>query len=409
MLITYGTQYRCSVSKKTDTKGIIMPPIFDIEPRDYIVPILHLLIGIVNKGWTSLGHFLDEFVENVSKEEAELKDRKHEIENELSYLDDEVDIYTVSKTMALEIIEEEDGTDNSETTLQARDVHKNAIQQIKILVEERKSKMKELRQVKLNLEREKQQRAGDEAGIDNLLFDILEQYNIKKQSFHGGAMNGVCCRRLLDNIDNIFCEINTIIETKVSSKKSFVYTEMTRLTGVVDMFKLLFEYMDVVFSKLRILDPSESEIEEIDTAIKGLEKLWRQLDLNITPKMHILTYHTIEQVRRFGGIADKVEDFIEKSHQIGKMLDHLVARMSHQSFRQQEMVKIRRQWLTSDPSVSNQLSSIHQQQKRHLNPSHKNRLTKAETHKRVKMEKRKETMEQLVSLRSLSSASMNQT
>ena len=222
-------------------------------------------------------------------------------------------------------------------------------------------------------------------------------------------MNGVCCRRLLDNIDNIFCEINTIIETKVSSKKSFVYTEMTRLTGVVDMFKLLFEYMDVVFSKLRILDPSESEIEEIDTAIKGLEKLWRQLDLNITPKMHILTYHTIEQVRRFGGIADKVEDFIEKSHQIGKMLDHLVARMSHQSFRQQEMVKIRRQWLTSDPSVSNQLSSIHQQQKRHLNPSHKNRLTKAETHKRVKMEKRKETMEQLVSLRSLSSASMNQT
>ena len=93
---------------------------------------------------------------------------------------------------------------------------------------------------------------------------------------------------------------------------------MTRLTGVVDMFKLLFEYMDIVFSKLRILDPTELEIEEIDTAIKGLEKLWRQLDLNITPKMHILTYHTIEQVRRFGGIAHKVEDYIEKVTKLEK-------------------------------------------------------------------------------------------
>ena len=374
-----------------------MPPIFDIEPQDYIIPILHLLIGIVNKGWTSLGHFLDEFVENVSKVEAELKDKKHEIENELSYLDDEVDIYTVSKTMALEIIEEEDGTDNSETTIQARDVHKNAIQEIKRLVEERKSKMKELRQVKLNLEHEKQQRAGDEAGIDNLLFDILEQYNIKKQSFHGGAMNGVCCRRLLDNIDNIFCEINTIIETKVSSKKSFVYTEMTRLTGVVDMFKLLFEYMDVVFSKLRILDPTKLEIEEIDTAIKGLEKLWRQLDLNITPKMHILTYHTIEQVIRFGGIADKVEDFIEKSHQIGKRLDHLVARMNSQSFRQQELVKIRRQWLTTNPSVSKKICHIHQSKKRkprdlrYVNVKE----TKTKSLIKVKREKRQRVMQTL--------------
>ena len=101
-------------------------------------------------------------------------------------------------------------------------------------------------------------------------------------------MNCVCCRQLLDNINNIFCEIGTIIERKLSSNNSFENTDMTRLTGVVDMFKLLFEYMDVVFSKLRILDPTELEIEEIDTAIKGLEKLWRQLDLNITPKMHIL-------------------------------------------------------------------------------------------------------------------------
>ena len=52
--------------------------------------------------------------------------------------------------------------------------------------------------------------------------------------------------------------------------------------------------------------------------IQGLETLWNELDLSITPKMHILLKHTIAQDIQFGGIWDKVEDFIKKSHQDGK-------------------------------------------------------------------------------------------
>ena len=76
MLIKYGNQYiACTSKTKPDTKGIIMPPLFDCHPQDYIVPVLHLMIGITNKGWTSLLHFLDEFVENVSIEECEMRDK----------------------------------------------------------------------------------------------------------------------------------------------------------------------------------------------------------------------------------------------------------------------------------------------------------------------------------------------
>ena len=41
-----------------------------------------------------------------------------------------------------------------------------------------------------------------------------------------------------------------------------------------------------------------------------------ELDLNITPNMHILTRHTLDQLIMFGGIVDKVEDFVEKAHHI---------------------------------------------------------------------------------------------
>ena len=90
----------------------------------------------------------------------------------------------------------------------------------------------------------------------------------------------------------------------------------------------------LVFSKLRIIDPTVCEIEEMKLAIKGLEKVWDELDLSITPKMHILVHHTVDQIIWFDGIADKVEDFVEKSHQFGKKLDYLVARMNSQCFRQ---------------------------------------------------------------------------
>ena len=61
--------------------------------------------------------------------------------------------------------------------------------EIKRLIEKRKKKMKDLREVKLKLEDERKKRAGDEKGIEHLLFDILEKHQIKRQSFHGGAMN----------------------------------------------------------------------------------------------------------------------------------------------------------------------------------------------------------------------------
>ena len=165
---------------------------------------------------------------------------------------------------------------------------------------------------------------------------------------------------------------------------------VSKLTSVIHTFKLLFECMDVVFAKLRILSPIEKEIKEIKMAIQALEKLWLELDLNITPKMHILTTHTLDQVIRFGGIADKVEDFVEKAHQLGKKLDHLVARMNSRCFRQKELVKIRRQWLSSNPLVSKQITIVNQQRKRKCKDSltTKPKHTRCQTIKKIKEEKR---------------------
>ena len=167
-------------------------------------------------------------------------------------------------------------------------------------------------------------------------------------------MNGVCCWRLLDNVEDIFKEVREESMRTLRMKSNLKEKEIEILTSVLNDFFSLFQLLDLVFSRLRVCDPSTEEIGKTEKAIKKLETMWRKLELNITPKCHILFDHTIEQVVKRKGIADLAEDFVEKSHQAGKRLDHLVSRMNSQCFCQQELVKIRRRWLKSDPQILDQ-------------------------------------------------------
>ena len=210
-------------------------------------------------------------------------------------------------------------------------------------------------------------------------------------------MNGVCCGLLLDETDVIFGKIKALVADKLKCSGNKSVIETNQIDSVLNTFKSLFDCMDVVFSKLCIIDPIEEDIEEMKMAIHGLEKVWRELDLTITPKMHILTNHTIDQVIRFGGIADKVEDFVEKYHQTGKRLDHLVARMNSRCFRQQELVKIRRQWISNDPSVEKRIVMIRQNQKSRIESMSIPCLNSNKKQKTsIKHEKRELTMRQII-------------
>lgn len=77
-----------------------MKPQIQIKPKYYIVPLLHLMIGIVNKIWFSMIYFFDKFVENMSKKEASLKDLVRDIVKEIDDLNEEIEINTVNKNMA---------------------------------------------------------------------------------------------------------------------------------------------------------------------------------------------------------------------------------------------------------------------------------------------------------------------
>ena len=203
---------------------------------------------------------------------------------------------------------------------------------------------------------------------------------------------------LLQHIEDIFRDINELVIDKMTKSEHRDASNIPNLTCVLDKFKVLFGCMDLVFTKLRILNPTEQEIDETKNVISKLEELWHELDLNITPKFHILVKHTIEQVIRFGGIADKVEDFVEKSHQTRKQLNHLVARMNNQCYDKQELVKIRRQWMKTNPDVSLQIINVNASRKGKLRNLP---LTPGKDRKiRIKTEQRAATLQCLMNTES---------
>ena len=74
-------------------------------------------------------------------------------------------------------------------------------------------------------------------------------------------MNGVCSRRLLDNIDAIFAKIHTLMLETLSKRRNVSKEQTDVLTLVLEDFISLFKVMDVVFVNLCILDPTPDEIE----------------------------------------------------------------------------------------------------------------------------------------------------
>lgn len=133
------------------------------------------------------------------------------------------------------------------------------------------------------------------------MYKILDESKIEKESFHGGAMNGVLCQHLLDNVDVIFGKIGKMGHDCVSANTICKEPiDHNTLDTVLDKFLHLFETMDIVFLMLCICCHTEDKVEKIEQSIKVSEKQWNDLQLTHTPKFHILVNHTAAQIQKFG-------------------------------------------------------------------------------------------------------------
>ena len=385
-LLTFE-QRRLDPDNELDTGGLKCQPMLEEDNCQYINPILHYSLGLTNKLHNAVIDFLDDKVEIILPEEQLKRQR---LEND-SKNHQELDIQIKQMEAAKKSlgVSKKVFTDQVNANRKVLSDFKDEIGKYSVSVEQKKqfkAQMKQLREVNKQLStqasvlfqymkehtaninaltpRRKELRESINAfkkelkelrkprkkhnnGIEHKVDMILTQFKIAPAAYHGGDFIGNDCQRYMNNGVEIFNQLRAACEER--RKISQRCTEQ-QLTDKLNLYLRVVRAMDVTFKELRKPAPTTQEMNNLEQIIKMLETYWREAGLSITIKAHALFKHALPQVRRLGGIADLVEDFVEKAHQEGKGLEDLTKRMS-QGFQAQEEVQIKRQWATTHPEV----------------------------------------------------------
>ena len=386
---------------KPDTLGVSGEIHCSADPWRYALPLLHLLIGLLNKALQTLREWLDRKVELMG--EAEMILRKDCIKAIEEYAavkerinDMKVDIQVQKHNrdrLLAELLQVGGRTDEKDLELVSLDSY---IKELKDECDELEDERPELRVKEADLKKKVQKateaRVGNRDGLDTKINEIMRRRaKIVPQAFHGGQLNGVDCRRLLNEVEDVMSDIKDESRKRLQENIVKYQIEVTQkeLDDKIDEYTNLFQVMDLVFALLRTPAPTESEVKEAKEAISVLEILWYDLDISITVKAHVLFEHGFEHFSRsVGGIADRVEDFIEKYHQKIKRLDSLTNRMPKQCFRLQQLVQLRRLHQENHPKVQRQIEMVQNESKRNLKRSE---LTAHDRKKQKRRQSRKDT------------------
>ena len=326
--------------------GIKSLPLWDIEPSRFIIPLLHVEIGLVNKLWSQYNYFLRDKVDYINNIEHKMRTELNELQN---LYDVELKKFKVSDEQLNAVKTQQSNLEKQMKDIETR-IHtfqestgdyslihqfvaiqdiilsiklqsQHTIQTIKSQKKNTKASLsslkKRIQNLNTKIKKSMEERVDNQNRLDFIIEQVLKKRcRIYPQSFHGEEINGVCCHRLLDNIPYILEYIKNLAVERVSKQKdkNMNRCSLQRLTYMFDQFWNIFWVLDNLFSLLCIPGPNENEIDDIKENIIVLEKLWNDLNISVTPKAHVLFDHTLSQVIEFGGIADKVEDYVEKAH-----------------------------------------------------------------------------------------------
>jgi hypothetical protein len=367
--------------KKPETFGVSGPIQWEAEPWDFTLPVLHLLIGLLNKTLQTMMEWLDTHVELIGQEEMQLRRDCNAMICEHQAIVERMEEVKLAMEVAKGNVDLKEEYDELKEENDELVIHRK---ELRLMVLDAKKAVEKARKA----------RVGDEEGLDTKVDLILNVEKIVPAAFHSGQLNGVDCRRLMDNVVNIVRAIKEEAKKTLVKNRDRFGSALTdeKLDEKMESFNRLLRVMDVVFATLRTPAPTSGEHVTAKESIGVFKELWCGLGISITVKAHILFDHAVDQfVMKEGGVADRGEDFIEKHHQKVGRIDHLFSRMNGRCFEQSQMAALTRMHLQDHPVIKQQIEKVNESSKRDFTV--KNRETSDQRKKQARHQNRNDTTE----------------
>ena len=249
----------------------------------FTIPVLHIMMGLVNKSLQELITWIDNNIEMVSDHEQIQRNKVTQLEstflqNTKTYQDESTIIEQSRSELLLkwrELIQILNGADlqrRNKTLSETPEVvdgwkaRKNESKnlatikktELDVLKKAHKNEQAQLKSVKDLLLKMRKARLLDNDGFDTELEAILNLVaKIYKEAYHGGDLNGVCCIRLLDKQKEVISSIKEMcIRRREIPRTHTVPCTLLELESKLTSFATLFQALDVTFSRLRIIYPT---------------------------------------------------------------------------------------------------------------------------------------------------------
>ena len=194
-----------------------------------------------------------------------------------------------------------------------------------------------------------------ERSLDARFIAIMKKYGIQIQAYHGGSLTGghilLIYKHLEDIFDELKCEcLKTLEQRREEDDLPIVeIPDNGNIEKVLEDHFDLLQIQDAVYSKLRLIAPTQQEVNQTKERIEMMRKLWTEMGFSLTPKAHLIFFHALFDMITFGGLGDKIEDSLERVHQEQVRFGLTTMRMGGQEKKLRRHAVMR--WQNGNPEV----------------------------------------------------------
>jgi len=129
-------------------------------------------------------------------------------------------------------------------------------------------------------------------------------------------LNGKDIKKVMNNVSYPFDKFSSKLK---SGKLSNCKLSNDHIDTLCRHFQSVFLLWGGVFSYARTINPTENDVIAYQKFVDAAVSAHVSLGLTITPKAHLMLKYLRWQMENIpGGLGDKMVDWVEKQHQMGK-------------------------------------------------------------------------------------------
>ena len=320
-----------------------------IPVNNFIVPVLHIVLGVVKDMWQSLVAFVERSIERKSPEYSVAMLTVRSVEEDISDLGAQLTTFDEQneeevKDLKIKLESELDVAERGRK--RAHDLFIVNIEQTpllrrllallnsrRVIENNQMSKAGELRKAVATAEKLHKKWRDEtkpwQRKVDKLFDTVLKRFKVDRRAYHGRSFTGGASKTLMSQFAEITVALKEAVQEydsgltaaeKLEAWPVGLDTINAKLDNFADCFEV-FESVNIIMKSTK--NASKADLEDFPKLVEKFTSLYLDLHTNEqgkslgwTPKVHVLFAHAYLQLLRFGTLGRFSEEKIEQAHQL---------------------------------------------------------------------------------------------